>query len=81
MKMTFLELRREPGRLLDALERREEVTLSRRGREIARVVPLEGASSIDVERHPAFGMWSARKDLKDPVRAVRRMRRGRSHGL
>ena len=41
MNLSFLDLRRKPRKLLEALKRRENITLSRRGEEIARIVPLE----------------------------------------
>lgn len=82
MKMTFLELRRDPGKLMEALERNEEVTISRRGREIARVIPSgQPATSTEVRDHPAFGMWADRPDLGDPAAFVRKLRKGRFDDL
>ena len=49
MKATFLDMRRNPGKILEAIERNETVTLSRRGREIASIVPklkAKGALSL-----------------------------------
>jgi len=31
--------------------------------------------------HPAFGMWKDREDMKDVEQWVRKLRKGRSHGL
>lgn len=82
MEITFLELRRNPKKLLDAVERREEVTLSRRGRIVAKVTPAdEEAPAESVASHPAFGMWADHPGLSDPSEHVRRMRRGRFHDL
>jgi prevent-host-death family protein len=82
MKMTFLELRRDPAKLLEALERNEEVTLSRRGREVARVIPSgRPATSARVKSHPAFGMWADRRDTSDPAAFVRNLRKGRFDDL
>jgi len=82
MKMTFLELRRDPAKLMEALERNEEVTLSRRGREVARVIPSgQPAASADVKSHPAFGMWADRPETADPAAYVRTLRKGRFDGL
>lgn len=82
MKMTFLELRRDPAKLMEALERNEEVTISRRGCEIARVIP-SGRSEVAAElrSHPAFGMWADRSDLDDPAARVRALRKGRFDDL
>jgi antitoxin (DNA-binding transcriptional repressor) of toxin-antitoxin stability system len=75
--MTFLELRRTPGKLLKAIDGGQEVTLSRRGKEIARITPLvvDGAS-IAARDHEAFGMWADRQDVADPAEHVSRLRRG-----
>ncbi|MDX2177673.1 MAG: type II toxin-antitoxin system prevent-host-death family antitoxin [Candidatus Sumerlaeia bacterium] len=81
MKLTFLDLRRDPGKLLDAVERGEAVTLSRRGRDIAQVVPAGSPGKAPkVADHPAFGMW-ADAGGEAPDQLVRRTRRGRFHGL
>ncbi|MEQ8819499.1 MAG: type II toxin-antitoxin system prevent-host-death family antitoxin [Sumerlaeia bacterium] len=78
MKMTFVELRRDPAKLMEALERNEEVTLSRRGREVARVIPSgQPAVGAEVKNHPAFGMWADRDDAADPAAYVRNLRKGR----
>jgi antitoxin (DNA-binding transcriptional repressor) of toxin-antitoxin stability system len=80
--MTFLELRRDPRRLLEAIENREEVTLSRRGKDIARITPLEtDAPAVAVHEHDAFGIWSDDKETRDPARRVRQLRKGRFHDL
>jgi antitoxin (DNA-binding transcriptional repressor) of toxin-antitoxin stability system len=82
MKMTFLELRRDPAKLMEALERNEEVTLSRRGRVVARVIPSgQPAASADVKNHPAFGMWADRRETADPAAYVRSLRKGRFDDL
>lgn len=79
MKLTFLDLRRDPGKLLDAVERGEPVTISRRGQDVARVVPASAPKPTNVAEHPAFGMW--RDEGESPSDMVRRLRRGRYHGL
>ena len=78
MKATFLDMRRNPGKILEAIERNETVTLSRRGREIASIIPKQKAKGdLSLASNPAFGMWKDRKDLDDPVEYVRRQRKGR----
>ena len=73
-EVSFLDLRKNPGKLLEALKRREGVTLFRRGKAVARVLPLNGSKQISAVDHPAFGMWADRLDLTDPVEAVRKIR-------
>jgi antitoxin (DNA-binding transcriptional repressor) of toxin-antitoxin stability system len=81
MDISFLDLRRTPGKLLKALERRERVTLSRRGKAIARVLPLENSQGGSAADHPAFGMWADHAALEDVAEKVRRLRQGRFHAL
>ena len=82
MKMTFLELRRDPKKLLEALERNEEVTLSRRGQEIARVIPsAKSTARMEAKNHPAFGIWADHQETADPIAQVRKLRRGRYDDL
>jgi prevent-host-death family protein len=77
MKLSFLDLRKKPGKLLEALERRESVTISRRGKAIARVMPVEGQNGGTVADHPAFGMWADNSEMADVAETVRKMRKGR----
>lgn len=79
MKATLLELRRNPGKVLEAIENRQSVILTRRGKAVARIVPLEDRGDNKVKTQPAFGMW---KDVETPVsEQVRGMRKGRMHDL
>jgi len=81
MEISFLDLRKKPGKLLEALERGEKVTLSRRGKPIARVIPVENAKKCSAADHPAFGMWADHSEMEDAARKVRDMRRGRFDAL
>jgi len=78
MKATLLDLRRNPGKIVDAIERNETVVLSKRGKEIAYIVPKRKAkASLSLESNPAFGMWKDRQDMEKPAEYVRRLRKGR----
>jgi len=82
MKATLLDLRRNLGKILEAIERNETVTLSNRGREIAYIVPKKVASQEwTIREEPAFGMWKNREDMADPAEYVREMRKGRFRDL
>ncbi|MGF1572968.1 MAG: hypothetical protein ACFCU1_07835 [Sumerlaeia bacterium] len=82
MKITFLELRRDPKKLLDALERNEQITLSRRGNIVAQVIPTPHQSKeVKVTQNPAFGMWAEDKETENPTQNVRNIRRSRFHDL
>lgn len=77
MNASLLTLRRSPAKILHAIEARQEVTLTRRGKPIARIVPFGDASLSTVREQPAFGMWQDQSG--EPVaEQVRKLRKGRS---
>jgi len=78
MEATVLDLRRNPRKIFEAIERNETVTLSKRGRSIARIVPkTQTRGPLSLKDSPAFGMWKDRQDMADPVAYVRELRKGR----
>jgi prevent-host-death family protein len=82
MKATVLDLRRNLRKILEAIERNETVTLSKRGREIARIVPkIEARRPLSLKDSPAFGLWKDRADMDDPTAYIRRIRKGRFSDL
>jgi len=82
MKATMLDLRRNPGKILEAIERNETVTLSKRGREIALIIPRKNArKALSLRDSPAFGMWKDREYMANPSEYVRRIRKGRFRDL
>jgi prevent-host-death family protein len=76
----LLNLRRNPGRILKAIEKRQEVTLTKRGKPLARIVPLKEESDVKVNSQPAFGMW---RDVEEQSvdKQVRELRKGRYNDL
>lgn len=74
MKITHSEIRRNPDKLLEALEKSEVVTLLHRGQEIAHILPAKNPNKVI--DHPAFGMWRDR-DGMDP-RAFRLIHHNKS---
>jgi antitoxin (DNA-binding transcriptional repressor) of toxin-antitoxin stability system len=81
MKLTFLDLKSKPDKLFEALKRQEEITLSREGKDIAYVIPLNNRKKLKVSEHPAFGIWKKVSDQEDVPAIVRNMRRGRFDDL
>jgi|HubBroStandDraft_2_1064218.scaffolds.fasta_scaffold1274646_2 antitoxin (DNA-binding transcriptional repressor) of toxin-antitoxin stability system len=76
MKATTLDLRYKMKDILRAIDRGETVTVLYRGKEKARLVPIETKPENELKPsdHPAFGMWKDREDMKDPVAYIRKMR-------
>jgi len=76
MKATTLDLRYKMKDILRAIDRGETVTVLYRGKEKARLVPIESKTEKELKPsdHPAFGMWKDREDMKDPVAYIRKLR-------
>ncbi len=63
--------------VMEAVERGEEVLVSKRGVVKARILPVRTESKTPAGENPFVGLWKDREDLKDVRRHVRRLRRGR----
>ena len=76
MKATTLDLRYKMKDILRAIDRGETVTLTYRGKEKARILPIEKVPEKKMKPtdHPFFGMWKDRADLADPTAWVRKLR-------
>jgi prevent-host-death family protein len=76
MKATAKDLRFHTREILEAVERGEEVIISYRGKEKARIVPL-------LEKHeggggnPLFGIWSDNKEVEDVEEYLDKLRHPR----
>lgn len=81
MKATVADLRRNATKNLEAIARNETVTLSKRGKEIAAIVPAAGPAQKSIRDNPAIGMWADRDDMKNPAEYVHTLRRGRYRDL
>lgn len=77
MKSSLITLRRSPGKILDAIDTGQEVTLTRRNKPIARIIPVKGEHSQSVRDQSAFGMWQD-DDTSSVDAQVRSLRKGRS---
>jgi antitoxin (DNA-binding transcriptional repressor) of toxin-antitoxin stability system len=79
MKASVLDLRKNMGEVLAAIERREHVTLTHRGKCKAIIIPAasENKNRLKVTDLPAFGMWRERDDFADVEKTVRKMREPR----
>ncbi len=77
MKASIIDIRRHMSKVLRALDRNETVTLTYRGRDKAVIVPKKSDQKVDIDNHPAFGLWKHREDMDNVERTVRHLRRGR----
>jgi prevent-host-death family protein len=79
MEVSTKELRIQPGRIIDQVVNGEEVTVTFRGKALARIVPIASKTSKPDQNEPGiFGMWNDH-DQVDPIDSqVRAMREGRT---
>ena len=81
MRLSLLEIRRKPSLILDAVEHNEDVIVSSRGNDVARITSLEEECNTHAaESHPAYGMW-ADKEEPSAEEVVRTLRKSRYHDL
>ncbi|MST98841.1 type II toxin-antitoxin system Phd/YefM family antitoxin [Victivallaceae bacterium BBE-744-WT-12] len=80
MEASILDLRKNMKKVMSALERNERVTLTRRRRKMAVIVPAgeKQARKIKATDLAAFGMWADREDMQDVSAYVRELRKPRS---
>ena len=77
MKMTLLDLRKQPGKLLEAVNHNEDIVISARGKDVAKVIPFNNnAKKLEAaEKHAAYGIWKDQDDSVDEyVRSLRARR-------
>lgn len=79
MKASVLDLRKKMKNIINAIDRNEIVTLTYRGKEKAKIYPVSvrKEKNYNVFEDPAFGMWKKRKDMKDPIKYIKKRRKSR----
>ncbi len=76
MEVTTKELRIQPGKIIDQVAVGQEVTVTYRGKPVARIVPYDSSPS-DTCDESMFGMWKDRAGSKTVDEEVRDIRKGR----
>ena len=75
MKASLLELRRQTNKVVEAIDKNQKVTLTRRGKPFAVITPTKSeGNGLRVKDHPAFGMHSdlhSKKDVLDYMKKIR----------
>ena len=79
MEASVLDLGKKMREVMSAIDRGERITLTRRGRRYAVIVPFDEAKSskVKVADLPAFGMWTDRADILSPISYVDEIRKSR----
>lgn len=68
MTVTAKDLRLKTSKILKDVQRVGSVTVTFRGKPVAKLVSVEPVKEKKIQDYPAFGMWADREDMKD-VRA------------
>ena len=77
MLVTTKELRIQPGRILDQVVNGEEITITYRGKPMAKIIPFTGEQSNEADDNDIFGMWQNHDNQKSVEETVRDLRQGR----
>ena len=76
MKATAKDLRFNSGKLLDSVNRGEEVIITFRGKPCAKLVPYREKSNKTTENE-LFGIWKDNDSINDVDEYVRKLRKRR----
>lgn len=77
MKATAKDLRYNLKNIMEFVDRGEEVVITNRGQNRARIVPVE-KNALTKEANPFVGMWADRNDIEDVDAYIRELRKGRT---
>ena len=78
MKVTTKELRIQPGKIIGHVAKGQEITITYRGKPLAKIIPLNKEEKISQQDGTIFGMWKDHP-LETTVEAqVRELRKGRT---
>jgi prevent-host-death family protein len=78
MEVTTKELRIQPGKIIDQVVNGQEITITYRGKALAKIVPFSNSNQKDRDDDVSiFGMWKDHNDVQTVEASVRQMRKGR----
>ena len=77
MKATAKDLRFHSKELLDAVSRGEKVTITFRGKPLAKLVPVDSKDKKEIQENSLFGIWKDNKMVRNVQKYVRDLREER----
>lgn len=78
MQITTKELRIQPGKIIDQVANGEEITVTFRGKALAKIIPINSNSTNKTnEDIPMFGIWKNHDEYENIDDYVRNIRKGR----
>ena len=79
VKITTKELRIQPGKIIDQVVNGQEITVTFRGKALAKIVPIHTKDSVSAKDDAGcFGMWKKQKEEVTVEETVRELRKGRT---
>lgn len=77
MRATAKDLRFYSKELIDNVLKGEEITITYRGKPVAKLVPLEKTKAAKGTKNELFGMWKDNNKVKDVQKYITSLRKGR----
>jgi prevent-host-death family protein len=77
MVVTAKQLRFETSRILKKVQQVGSVTVTLRGKPVARLTAMKPQPRRRLVDHPAFGIWAGRKDMDDVEGWLKNIRKPR----
>ncbi len=78
MEVSTKELRIQPGKIIDQVVNGQEITVTFRGKALAKIIPLKKRiQSIDKNETSIFGLWKNHDQIDNVEDYVRDLRKGR----
>lgn len=78
MEVSTKELRIQPGKIIDQVVNGEEITITFRGKALAKIIPLkESLQSLDKDEISIFGLWKDHDQSETVDEHIRNIRKGR----
>lgn len=76
MEVTTKELRIQPGKIIDQVFQGQEITITYRGKPLAKIVPFKSANK-NHEDISIFGLWKNHEESESVDTYMRNLRKGR----
>ncbi len=77
MKATAKDLRFHSKKLIDSVNRGEEVVITYRGKPCAKLIPYQEDKKSTCQKHELFGMWKDNKATENVDDYLNNLRKGR----
>lgn len=78
MEVSTKELRIQPGKIIDQVVNGQEITVTYRGKALAKIIPLKNRiQSLENDETSIFGLWKDHNQLETVEEYVRDIRKGR----